>query len=75
MSYPLFITYILPLGGHSAAAVKAAVEGCGASIEPGSFLADGAVTLLVKHHTALVPTLAPSGSSAAPGVRALLRLA
>src|SRR5205085_8451515 len=42
---------------HEAAAVKAAVEGGCASIEHGSFLDDEAIRLLVKHHTALVPTL------------------
>jgi len=42
---------------HEAAAVKAAVEGGCASIEHGSFLDDEAIAALVKHHTALVPTL------------------
>lgn len=42
---------------HEAAAVKAAVEGGCASIEHGSFLDDEATRALVKHHTALVPTL------------------
>ncbi|MFL6212800.1 MAG: amidohydrolase family protein [Blastocatellia bacterium] len=42
---------------HEASAVKAAVEGGCASIEHGSFLDDEAIGLLVKHHTALVPTL------------------
>jgi imidazolonepropionase-like amidohydrolase len=42
---------------HEAAAVKAAVEGGCASIEHGSFLDDDAIALLVRHHTALVPTL------------------
>ena len=42
---------------HEAAAVKAAVRGGCASIEHGSFLDDEAVRELVKHHTALVPTL------------------
>jgi imidazolonepropionase-like amidohydrolase len=42
---------------HEAAAVKAAVEGGCASVEHGTFLDDEAVRLLVKHHTALVPTL------------------
>ena len=42
---------------HEAAAVKAAVEGGCASIEHGSFLDDEAIALLVKRHTALVPTL------------------
>ena len=42
---------------HEAAAVKAAVEAGCASIEHGSFLDDEAIALLVKHHTALVPTL------------------
>ena len=42
---------------HEAAAVKAAVEGGCASIEHGSFLDDEAIRLLVKHHTALLPTL------------------
>jgi imidazolonepropionase-like amidohydrolase len=42
---------------HEAATVKAAVEGGCASIEHGSFLDDEAIRLLVKHHTALVPTL------------------
>jgi imidazolonepropionase-like amidohydrolase len=42
---------------HEAAAVKAATRGGCASIEHGSFLDDEAIRLLVKHHTALVPTL------------------
>jgi imidazolonepropionase-like amidohydrolase len=42
---------------HEAAAVKVAVEAGCASIEHGTFLDDEAIRLLVKHHTALVPTL------------------
>ncbi|HEX8458805.1 MAG TPA: amidohydrolase family protein [Pyrinomonadaceae bacterium] len=42
---------------HEAAAIKAAIEGGSASIEHGTFLDDEAIRLLVKHHTALVPTL------------------
>lgn len=42
---------------HEAAAVKAAVKGGCASIEHGTFLDDEAIRLLVKYHTALVPTL------------------
>jgi imidazolonepropionase-like amidohydrolase len=42
---------------HEAVAVKAATRGGCASIEHGSFLDDEAIRLLVKHHTALVPTL------------------
>ncbi|HYY99042.1 MAG TPA: amidohydrolase family protein, partial [Pyrinomonadaceae bacterium] len=42
---------------HEAAAVKAAVRGGCASIEHGSFLDSEAIRELVKHHTALVPTL------------------
>jgi imidazolonepropionase-like amidohydrolase len=42
---------------HEAAAIKAAIEGGCASIEHGTFLDDEAIRLLVKHHTALVPTL------------------
>ena len=42
---------------HEAAAVKAAVRGGCASVEHGSFLDAEAIRLLVRHHTALVPTL------------------
>jgi imidazolonepropionase-like amidohydrolase len=42
---------------HEAAAIKAAVEGGCASIEHGTYLDDEAIRLMVKHHTALVPTL------------------
>lgn len=42
---------------HEAAAIKAAIEGGCASIEHGTYLDDEAIRLLVKHHTALVPTL------------------
>ncbi|MDQ3819949.1 MAG: amidohydrolase family protein [Acidobacteriota bacterium] len=42
---------------HEAAAIKAAVEGGCDSIEHGTFLDDEAIKLMVKHHTALVPTL------------------
>jgi imidazolonepropionase-like amidohydrolase len=42
---------------HEAAAIKAAVAGGCASIEHGTFLDDEAIRLMVKHHTALVPTL------------------
>ncbi|HEX8072177.1 MAG TPA: amidohydrolase family protein [Pyrinomonadaceae bacterium] len=42
---------------HEAAAVKAAVRGGCASVEHGSFLDEEAVRLLVRYHTALVPTL------------------
>ena len=42
---------------HEAAAVKAAVRGGCTSIEHGSFLDSEAIRELVKHHTALVPTL------------------
>lgn len=42
---------------HEAAAVKAAVRGGCTSIEHGTFLDAEAIALLVKHHTALVPTL------------------
>src|ERR1043165_966885 len=42
---------------HEAPAIKAAVEGGCASIEHGTYLDDEAIRLMVKHHTALVPTL------------------
>lgn len=42
---------------HEAAAVRAAVEGGCASVEHGTYLDDEAIRLLVRHHTALVPTL------------------
>jgi imidazolonepropionase-like amidohydrolase len=42
---------------HEAAAVIAAIEGGCDSVEHGTFLNDKAIALLVKNHTALVPTL------------------
>lgn len=42
---------------HEAVAIKAAVEGGCASIEHGTYLDEEAIRLMVKHHTALVPTL------------------
>lgn len=42
---------------HEAPAIKVAVEGGCASIEHGTYLDDEAISLMVKHHTALVPTL------------------
>ncbi|HEX8890927.1 MAG TPA: amidohydrolase family protein [Pyrinomonadaceae bacterium] len=42
---------------HEAPAIKAAVEGGCASIEHGTYLDNEAIRLMVKHHTALVPTL------------------
>lgn len=42
---------------HEAAAIIAAVEGGCDSIEHGTFLNDAAIRLMVKNHTALVPTL------------------
>ena len=42
---------------HEAAAIKAAVNGGCASIEHGTFIDDEAISLMVKRHTTLVPTL------------------
>jgi len=42
---------------HESSSIKAAVKGGAASIEHGTFADDEAIRLMVKNHTALVPTL------------------
>jgi imidazolonepropionase-like amidohydrolase len=42
---------------HETAAIIAAVEGGGDSVEHGTFLSDEAIRLMAKNHTALVPTV------------------